>query len=86
MHSSWQHLHTGWSGVGMCLEPVPILSARWRRYSLPLKKPLTTQAGSGQREGLYLTLILQADKREAIGVGEIAPLPGEVCDQAQKAA
>ena len=55
---------------------MPVLSARWQRYSLPLKKPLTTGAGRADREGLLLRLTLQAGERLVCGVGEIAPLPG----------
>ena len=74
---SGPHLYTGTSAVPAHLEPVPILSARWHRYSLPLQKPLTTGQGRPVREGFLLTLTLQAGKRQAVGVGEIAPLPGE---------
>jgi hypothetical protein len=59
-----------------------IASASYTPYSLPLASPLTTGLGSSEcprREGLLLRVALGAaetERRPAVGVGEVAPLPG----------
>eukprot|EP00887_Chlorella_sp_A99_P005642 scaffold1.g5642.t1 len=62
-----------------------VLAASYERYSLPLAKPLTTSVGaagsSGRREGLLLRVALTLPggsngAAAAVGVGEVAPLPG----------
>ena len=70
-------LGTGVSAASSVIEPLHILSARWRRYSLPLKKALTSGEAAPGREGLLLSLTAQAANQAVHGVGEVAPLPGD---------
>ena len=60
-------------------QPLLVDSATWQCYSLPLQKPLTTEADSGCRQGIILELRLQQGDAVYCGIGEVAPLPGERC-------
>ncbi|KXZ52491.1 hypothetical protein GPECTOR_9g535 [Gonium pectorale] len=91
------------AGAPWALNPAPLPAAplptcpsfrlggiRWRRYQLPLAKPLTTTAngaeagdggsggGLGYREGLLLRVSLSWPDGSPAGegLGEVAPLPG----------
>ena len=54
-----------------------VAAASWRCYSLPLQKPLTTEAGSGCRQGLVMQVQLRQGDAVFCSIGEVAPLPGE---------
>ena len=54
-----------------------VAAATWRCYSLPLQKPLTTEAGSGCRQGMVVQVQLRQRDAVFCGVGEVAPLPGQ---------
>lgn len=60
-------------------QSLSVAAATWQRYSLPLQKPLTTAAAAaGCRKSIVLQLALQQGDRSVSGVGEIAPLPGDL--------
>jgi hypothetical protein len=68
-----------WQPGGLLLaKDLHITRASYRRYDLPLVKPLTTGSDKQLREGFLLQISAEsADGRRFMGVGEIAPLPGE---------
>lgn len=84
MNSAHAQLCSGRAGVrwqpgGLLLaKDLHITGASYRRYDLPLVKPLTTGSDKQLREGFLLQISAEsADGRRFMGVGEIAPLPGE---------
>lgn len=63
---------------GFSVKPaLHVALASWQCYSLPLQKPLTTDAEDECRQGLILQLRLQQGESTFCGVGEVAPLPGQ---------
>ncbi len=58
--------------------PLRIIEAGYKRYALPLTKPLTTDTGNEVREGFLLRITAESAAGTSVtGVGEVAPLPGE---------
>jgi hypothetical protein len=61
----------------LLLAPLRITQAGYERYALPLRKPLTTGAGGGAREGFLIRIQAEAAEGAVFaGIGEVAPLPG----------
>lgn len=79
------HLCSGCPGLrwhssqGLLARPLQITGASYQRYGLPLSKPLTTGSATQLREGFLLHISTSSgDGRDFKGVGEIAPLPGNI--------
>lgn len=70
-------LRLGKAGT-LLAKPLRIISVNYRRYRLPLAKPLTTGSGNQFREGFLLEISTQDELDVGCtGIGEAAPLPGE---------
>lgn len=66
--------------AGLLRGPLCIRRAEHHRYSLPLRKSLTTGAREEQREGFLLRIDAESASGAMVtGIGEIAPLPGQTC-------
>ncbi len=72
------------AGAGGDAAELKVTSFSYQRYSLRLRRPLTTaaagaqEAGAGVRRGFVVRLVAVSQDSRAVfeGVGEVAPLPG----------
>ncbi len=95
MQGGYLWLHAGAAAATrqpqLMAAPLRIAEATYHSYALPLRLPLTTTApaaadgrqGLGCHRGFYLHLQVQAQRGSGsfAGIGEIAPLPGELLCQ-----
>ncbi len=64
-------------GRSLMAKELRVTAASYRRYGLPLLKPLTTEADRKLRGGFLLQISVESDNGDHFtGIGEIAPLPG----------